>query len=668
MGRLTYSARKISGIKAGQVVSKDLRKRIPPSTGSKVAARDPTLEIDLTGKSLTDEGFAHFIDDLIECTTYRSPKHPLGLAKVTEFHLSGNTLTVSSLAKLGTVIANNPGDLRELDLSANQIVIETDDEKRIWKGFLDSFKNCYVLQKLDLSGNPMGVKGLEILARVYVKSDLDYLEADADAIVRENHGLGQGSEQKVALAEEVGSMNIGEKNKENDARAGRSRKSPAKGGKAAKQNGTSSASTPGKALALADLKKHACTRGLRSIPYFILSNLDLKNSSAVHISHMLNIQRASSHLLAFLPPGKASAIPECAQDSRSLLWQPNKSFTSFSKRLLDVTESLIDLKAKAQSQESSDYEEDEEGENEAEEFTDETARLKLKNKLALDFTRLTKRVRIECLKQEGVRASEIVSTALKMMIISRALLLDDNDRGTVTEAEEPVDDEEEETATPQQLDTVPEESKLESDHEQEEQQVEEEAEEQLMVERLTTESPVEYHTESNFAGVFAPDYVSGPFHPAAHLFDEDFPALQPATRQDETQAPIEEKTPSPEPAEPPLESSPIAEPDHINTTAGAISSPASRSGRKGTHRSSVSQKPRKTSWRFCLPFEIWRRIISDALDADGILDAEQQTRIIDYASDWDNVAYELTIKGAEDHQQIWKIIDTVGCFIYSPLS
>ncbi|KAL4958481.1 hypothetical protein BDW69DRAFT_201814 [Aspergillus filifer] len=672
MGRLTYSARKISGIKAGQVGSKDLKKRLPPSTGAKAAARDPTLEIDLTGKCLTDEGFAQFIDELIECTTYRSPDHPLGLTRVTEFHLSGNNLTVFSLAQLGTVIAHNPGDLRELDLSANDIRVESPEEKRIWKEFLDSFKNCYMLQKLDISGNPIGVKGLEILARVYVKSDLDYLDADAEAIVRENHGIGHENGEEANLAEETAALKISEKDKENDPRAGRSKKSPAKGAKVAKQNGSSSNSTPSKALALADLRRCACTRGLRSIPYFILSNLDLKNSSAVHLSHMLMIQRGSAQLLTFLPPTKASAIPESAQDSRSLLWQPNASFTNFSKRLLDATEAIVDFKAKAEAQKSSGFEVDTGDEGEGDETSDEAAQLKLKNKLALDFSRLTKRVRIECLKQEGLHAIDIANIALKMMVVSRALLLDNTDRVVVSEVDEDAEDETvDEAMAPEDLGTVPDDSERTVDIGQEMDQMieEEEVENEMVTERSITESPVECSPGPNYAGGFASDYVSGPFHPAAYLFDEEFPALQSPVRQEETQEPFEETTPSPEPTEPLSESSPMAEPEanENGISSGPTSSLGNRHGRKGTPRSNITQKPRKTSWRFGLPFEIWRRIISDALGANEFLDVEQQGRIMHYASDWDNVAYELTIKGAEEHQQIWKIVDTVGCFVYSPL-
>ncbi|RDW65860.1 uncharacterized protein DSM5745_09599 [Aspergillus mulundensis] len=663
MGRLTYSARKIGGIKAGQVVSKDLKKRIPPGIGSKAAARDPTLEIDLTGKCLTDEGFSQFIDDLIECVRYRDEAHPVGLAKVTEFHLQGNNLTVHSMAKLGEIIAKNPGDLRELDLSNNDIRVVTAEEKDIWKSFLCSFKNCYVLTKLDISRNPLGVAGLEILANVYIKSDLEYLEADADAIVRENLGLAH--DEDSALAEEANTLKIGENSsKENsDPRSGtgRSKKSPNKGGKTGKQNGTPAAVTPSKSVALVDLKKYACTRGLRSVPYFILSSIELENSSAIHLSRILATQRASEQLLTFLPPGKASAIPEAAEEGKSIIWLPNNSFAATARRLLDVTVSILAHKAKDQVQEASDVEGRTDEEDEDTE-TDEDTKRKMQGKLALELKRLTKRVQLEALKQEGVHASDIGITALKMMVVSRALLLEDKDRFV-------------ENLEPGQTQLETETLEGATDEEQVEHDLGYVSEEEdTLVEQ--SPSPVEYLPEPQYT--FSQSFAAGPFLPGAKLFDEEFPALQ-SMRQERRQPQPSAKPVTPEPeiketlAASPLTvltSSPGRPASFDNSTKANTPSVTTQPTRscKSNVRGSGAQKARKQTWRFGLPTEIWRRIIAEAVGAEGVLDQEQQQHIMQYAADWDAVAYELTIKGAEDHQQIWKFLHTVGCLTYSPLT
>ncbi|KAL3475465.1 hypothetical protein BJX99DRAFT_247525 [Aspergillus californicus] len=591
MGRLTYSARKTSGLKAGQSVSKDLKKRFPPGIGSKAAARDPSLEIDLEGKCLTDEGFAQFIDDLLKCIHHRDDEHPVGLAKITEFHLRGNNLTVHSLAKLGEVIANSSGDIRELDLSQNKISVVTVEEKVTWQRFLESFQNCYMLKKLDLSGNPLGVAGLEILARVYIKSDLEFVEGDAGAAI----------EEVPELAEAVGSLQI--TGKENESpRAVRAKKSPNKG--KVKQNGSSIA---------VDLKKFACTRGLRSVPYFMISDINIKNSSAVHLSRMLATQRSSEYLLTYLPPGKASAIPECAQGDKSIIWQPNDGLTEFAHRLLSVTEQIAVFKAKSLAETESEDSDSDKEENQR----------KLQSKLALDYTRLTKRVRIESLKVEGTRASEIAVTALRMFAVSRALLLEGKDRLGEDTMEEPLEDDE--TAHLREL--VNEELK-----------------------RLEVEQ-VDFNEYSSPVDSLGHDYTfgssfPGPFHPEAEMFDEQFPVL----------ASAQLTKPSEETTQPSLETQP-AEPNNR---------PYVRSSGKGNPRGSMAQKARKQVWRYNVPFDVWRRIIADAVGANGILDIDQQSRIIHYAADWDAVEYELSIKGVENHQQIWKFLETVGCFTYTP--
>ncbi|KAL3492379.1 hypothetical protein BJX62DRAFT_236199 [Aspergillus germanicus] len=608
MGRLTYSARKIGGVKAGQTVSKDLKKRIPPGIGAKAAARDPTLEIDLTGKALTDEGFSQFIDDLLACILYRGDEHPTGLAKITEFHLSGNNLTVLSLWKLGEVVALSAGDLRELDLSSNKICVASAQEKAIWKTFLECFRNCYVLSKLDLSENPIGPAGLEILCCVYIKSDIDYLEADAAAIV------GLNVDDESTLVEDVSTLKV----KENDSPRANRAKTLNKG-KAAKQNGTSQASAAtSKNITASDLKKFACTRGLRAIPYLILSNIDLTMSSAIHLSHMLAIQRSSEQLLNFLPPSKASDIPEAAQSDKCIIWKPSKSIPTFATRLLEVTESVREFKSKAESKSEVEASSD-----------DEDTQRKMQSKMMLDYTRLTKRVRLESLKVEGIHCSHIAIIALKMLVISRTLLLEDKDRPV----QEPTEEE-----------TAPAEQEAE----------EEELEKEVQPEKETVIYPAPtFYPPANTFFELAPQFSLGPFDRANAMFDEDFPALmKPTPRKlhpikEETEQEVKE-------CEESAESSPSASPS------------PNQPGRSG-RGSSRSNRRRKQEWRFGLSFEIWRRIIADAVGADGILDIEQQTRVIQYASDWKAVAFGQTIKGFETHQQVWKFLETVGCFTYTPL-
>lgn len=149
---------------------------------------------------------------------FRDAEHPDGAAKVTELHLSGNQLSVNSLEKLGEVVELSAGDMRELDISRNNIVVRSDNdrEKQTWFAFLGTFKGCYVLKKVDFGANRLGIAGVELLSRAYTHSDLDFFEEE---------------DEEEVLVDEMATMGVNEE-KENDR--GRSKRSPKS---KAKQNG-----------------------------------------------------------------------------------------------------------------------------------------------------------------------------------------------------------------------------------------------------------------------------------------------------------------------------------------------------------------------------------------------------------------------------------------------
>ena len=141
-------------------------KRIPPSTGSKAAFRDPAVELDVSGKGLTDEGFAEVALALIE-----SLNHESRVVRLEEFCLTNNRLSATSLQALSTIIRLASNDLRDLDLSENNITIDTEAEVAIWEDFLTSFKDCCLLRRIDLSRNTLGPRAFEVMTRVYAKQE-----------------------------------------------------------------------------------------------------------------------------------------------------------------------------------------------------------------------------------------------------------------------------------------------------------------------------------------------------------------------------------------------------------------------------------------------------------------------------------------------------------------
>ncbi|KAL1988352.1 hypothetical protein VTN96DRAFT_10035 [Rasamsonia emersonii] len=548
MGRLNYSARKIDGVKAGQVLSKDL-----------------------------------------------------GIAKLHELHLQQNALTTRSLHKLARVVSLSERDLRELDLSDNNLEVHTVEQRKIWQEFLESFRGCFMLKKLDFSRNALGPRGLEILAKVYVKSDLDFFEPDS-IITDEPHRVETSSDHAV-LPPEVGKENAnpGTQFLSNTPRKSRSMLQ-------SKAGRCQTLSPAARVCTEAELRRYSCTRGLRSIPYLILSNVSMTSGSAVHLSTILSMHRAPERLLAFLPGGKAPNLPDLAGCSKGIVWLPNEGLGSLAREFLEMTEKIGQSGSDTESEGDVN---DSNGPRAVHGVSHgDVKRRQMRKKLDVEYTRLKKRVRIDVLNFEGVHSAEIWSVALKMMVQCRAILLEDRDRPPAAASSES--------------------SQLERtlDHES-----------QTKHEAFCTT------TESDIV-------ASGPFHPSTENFDIHFPILQGKTR------PV-----SPPPQERPKKATNPMPPPH-----GKL--PSSSSGKGLNHAASTATNslPRKEKWRFDLPMEIWRRIIANAVGAEGILDREQQLQIMYYSTNWNSLAQEMSVKGAADNQQIWKILESMDCFTYRPPS
>ena len=142
-------------------------KRIPPGTSHKAALRDLSIDFDVSGKGLTDETFKEIIEALVRVITYQD--HNGRVAKLEEISLKGNQLTVRSLRLLAQVIEQSALDIRDLDISNNNIVVNTSQDVKDWEVFLEAFRKCCVLRRVDLSSNALGSKAFEILSRLYAK-------------------------------------------------------------------------------------------------------------------------------------------------------------------------------------------------------------------------------------------------------------------------------------------------------------------------------------------------------------------------------------------------------------------------------------------------------------------------------------------------------------------
>ena len=114
---------------------------------------------------MTSEGFIEVASALIKAINYRG-EHG-NVVRLEELCLRDTKLDARCLRSLGKVIKLVAGDLRDLDLSDNLFTITTPEEVTAWEEFLLAFSECCVLRRLDLSGNVLGPRAFEILAKVY---------------------------------------------------------------------------------------------------------------------------------------------------------------------------------------------------------------------------------------------------------------------------------------------------------------------------------------------------------------------------------------------------------------------------------------------------------------------------------------------------------------------
>ena len=219
-------------------------------------AKDSTLhklDLKVPGKSLTDEGFALLADGLQNAfTTCRD------LALV-DLNLTNNHLTTKSLARLAPLIQASRYTLQTLDLSHNDFQVSSDKQAEEWQLFLQSFRSCMTLRRLDLGDNPsLGYRAFEVLARVYSREPA----VDPEPAT--------GTRSFITLPDSCSvlsssSLDANHSTNANDPNLPRC--------------------ANGKTLADAWLLKHRC--GLRSIPYLTLTNVGLDDTGALFLSYVL---------------------------------------------------------------------------------------------------------------------------------------------------------------------------------------------------------------------------------------------------------------------------------------------------------------------------------------------------------------------------------------------
>ena len=239
-------------------------------------------------------------------------------SRLEELYLSGNSLTTKSLPLLARIIRLASYDLKELNLSENCITATTNEELQDWEKFLESFRNCMVVRRIDLSRNKLSSpRVFEVLARVYSKHpsvDVTELDVGPDLNFEQQDKPSEVSgRRKRALSMEIADP-----------------RSP---------DASSRVSSSNLDLSQSRTLNRRC--GLRAVPYLILNNCSMTDSGALHLSYVLAHHYYPEQLMCQLKPGPiATQLGEYNHRTHcwGLVYVPNEGLTDAGVKLLALAE------------------------------------------------------------------------------------------------------------------------------------------------------------------------------------------------------------------------------------------------------------------------------------------------------------------------------------------
>ncbi|KAL9097169.1 MAG: hypothetical protein Q9165_000596 [Trypethelium subeluteriae] len=315
MPRLNYTNRKSEGLKLGQIVAKDLRKRAKSfhSKGEK-QPESATLELDISGRKIDDEGLLEIISALDEVAR----DDGLGCCnKLEELNFSQNRFTTKSLAQLASVIRSAQFDLQVLDVSYNEISVKTDDEAQEWEAFLESFRHCYCLRRIDFSGNDLsGPRAFEVLARVYGRQ----IPADpADLRIMSASVISVAESETANILDKTKALSVEESTPESRSRV---------------------MSSSRQSLSQGTYLTRRC--GLRSVPYLIFRDVSLTNAGALFLSYLVQHHYFPDQLMTRLSAASAeSKREEYSQEfagGKGVIYAPYDGLNKYAVEVLESAE------------------------------------------------------------------------------------------------------------------------------------------------------------------------------------------------------------------------------------------------------------------------------------------------------------------------------------------
>lgn len=590
----------------------------------------------MSGKALTHEGFKVVADALARSIQHNEDRGPV--VRLEELCLRDNKLHAGSLRALAGVIRLAAHDLRDLDLSDNDVSITTREECDAWETFLKSFARCCMLRRLDLSGNPLGPKAFEILTRVYSQEppinllgpeasehELGHLDVGQrepkqglSRLEKEVRDLSVISDPALSMSEGDSTISV-RSDLEQGIRTGQSMFPPLSlcdrpsslGSKAHK-------STVRRSQHIDLLKNCATTMGLRSIPYLVFSNTSMTEICALHLSFMIVCHRPPNQLLEYVPPTKSGLLHQqllrlgCTTECQGIIYLPNPTIGSVGLKILELSvaehEQLLEADLRPESPISPNYW----GKHQAPRVTDSSPANRSRSITTIaaesgqrehggptnpltELQRARSRVQVNALRDSGLGSNDLWQTSLKMLRVCRSLCSAKLDKTR--------------RVGPQAGSTRSRKERL-PDH--------------------PDFPPLPTMTTKPFIGYLDP-FV--PSLEVKNLNRTTYPKCKESPKV---------KTPSPRP----LHELPSPSNPEMSTVQDIV------------------RKQYRTSLPCGFTEQIWCRIVSLAVEADEIMSSEQQLSVLRCALDRNTLVREIELLGKSESAQIWKALERMGCLAY----
>lgn len=540
---------------------------------------------------MTSEGLLELAPALLKSMEHSNENGKT--VRLEELCLRDCQIDCRSLLHLALIISLAAYDLRDLDLSENQIKVTTHEEVAAWGAFLNAFSNCCVLRRIDLSGNLLGPRAFEVLARVYANDDpVDLVPSDSVEESAENstRGLRSTSQDGDELTKQVRRLGIATNMERGQRRI---------------ESVVVDQTEPGSSLGHAEaLNIYVTTKGLRSVPYLILSNTGMTEACALHLSYVIGSHNMPEKLLSRVPVAKAGPHTQqlLAYDSetrcRGIVYLPNSHLGGAAMKVLELAEAVREGLCE-------DFDlDDEEGfgdvvhkpksAEDGRKMSDPASKHGNKICISVELDRARSRIQGNVLQEFGPGSNDLWRTALKMLTLCRNI--------------HPVPEKKKSSCASKRSEIMPE--IVSRTHRT----------------RLSISSPL---------GTKSPNqHMANPF---AGQWRLDNSRLVPVM------APIKPSLATP--------CKPLPAPP--NSAPPLVSPPASS-----------TSTPYRTKLPCGLPDDIWRRIMATAAGANDILSVAQQKSVLRWAMDRSSLKKEKEFLGLKGSAQIWKVLECMGCLAY----